>query len=200
VAVVATTLGAALLVTTLALSAAPSGAAPDTPRASNDDVRLAAMHDAPSTPTVPFLEQGFLAESGYDAERARVLATDSVGSHVIAIPRTEPGASSAAEQLCVVVTDASAPTRGAGGCGSVAEFNRAGIFVTLSRGPAETNETVGVVPDGVTSVAVHAPTGHTRPLDVTDSVVRFGTDDARSVTLIGDGQPVDRPIARGLDE
>ncbi len=161
---------------------------------------LSALAAPPSDQPVPFLEREGLQESGHDIASARLLATDSAGSQVIAIPRLGSSSEPVYQQLCSVVTEADQPTAGAGACASTAEFNEGGVFVTLSRGNPDTDEVVGILPDGVASVVVHSSGKATRTLDVRDSVVRFKHDGATSVTIAGPKGSVERPIARGLDE
>lgn len=158
---------------------------------------LAALEagDPASGKEVPFLRQDFLADSGHDLSSARLLATNAAGSHVIAITRRWNGQN----QLCVIVTDANKPLAGAGACGSAVDFNKYGMFVTLSRGYQETDEVVGLLPDGVTSVVVHSAKSD-RTIRVERNTVRFAHQGATSATLDGPSGPVESAIAGGLDE
>lgn len=82
----------------------------------------------------------------------------------------------------------------------MSQFNRTGIFVTLSHGDPRTDEVVGILPDGIGSVAIRTTTGATRTMDVAGNVVRFLHRGATSAELVGPEGAVVRPIAGGLDE
>ncbi len=184
----------------LTLSGKAATAAADSPAAPAELIHLAALKAPATAQPVPFLKQDFLAATGYDVASARLLATNAAGSQVIAIPRVGDGSGGPAHQLCILVTEADYPTRGAGACDSIASFNAEGVFVTLSRGNLATDEVVGVLPDGVETVSVASATSQRRTFNVTAGVVRFPRDGASHVTFAGPGGTVDQPIAGGLAE
>jgi hypothetical protein len=160
--------------------------------------RLAALKAPPSSAPVPFLGRDSLRESGYDVESGRLLATSPSGSQVIVIPRKDPATGK--DELCVVVTDARQPTAGAGTCAAAGDFNAGGMFVTLSRGNPDTDEVVGVLPDGVGAVTVHSADGKDHAVQVDHGVVRFKHADATSATVPGPDGDIEQPIAGGLNE
>lgn len=142
---------------------------------------------------VPFLERrDSLIEAGYDLSSARLLATNAAGSQVIAMVQSGDDR----DQLCVIATDADHPRAGAGGCGSASDFNKYGMFTTLTKGNPETDEVVGLLPDGVDSIVVHSADGEDRELSVESNVVRFARQGATSATVNG----VHSSIAGGLNE
>ena len=187
-------------ITVLALSDESSVASADTRTAPSGPIHLAALDAAPSGQDVPFLEHDFLARSGYDASKGRLLATDAAGSQIIGIPRTGDATSDAQNEFCVIVTQAGQPLRGNGACDSVERFNEAGVFLTLTRGNPDTDEVVGVLPDGVVSISVRSSEGQARTIDVDANVVRFMHKGATEVTLDGPRGAVSQPIAGGLNE
>jgi hypothetical protein len=184
----------------LALSNESSTASADTRTASARPIHLAALNAAPSEQAVPFLEHDFLARSGYDAPKGRLLGTDAAGSQVIGIPRNGDATSDAQGEFCVIVTQAGQPLRGNGACDSVERFNETGVFLTLTRGNPDTDEVVGVLPDGVVSVSVRSSEGQAHTIDVDANVVRFPLKGAADVTFDGPSGAVSQPIAGGLNE
>lgn len=149
----------------------------------------------PSSKEVPFLQRDFLVESGHVLSSARLLSTNAAGSHVIAIMRNWDGR----EQVCVIATDAKQPLAGGGACGLASDFNKYGMFVTQTRGKPETDEVIGLLPDGVNAIIVRSPHGD-RVMRVERNTVRFEHQGATSATLDGPSGRVDSPIAAGLDE
>jgi hypothetical protein len=191
-------IAAAATVALLVPANGPATAAADEPASPADSVRLAALSVAPSEEDVPFLQQDFLSETGHDLARARLLATDVHGSQVIAVPRLVGASHGEDDEFCLIVTEASAPTRGAGACTSADGFNREGVFVTLSRGNPDTDEVVGILPDGIAAVSITSSAREMRIMNVYGNVVRFRHRGATSVTLAGQDGTVRRPIAPGL--
>lgn len=187
----------------LTLGGRDSVAVADKSASSTERIHLAALQAARSQQDTdaPFLRNDSLKELGYDLASGRVLAVNAAGSQVIVVPRIANGPDVNENVVCLVVTAVGQPQRGAGTCPPVARFNAEGAFVTLSRGNPDTDEVVGVLPDGITTITVSGGSAQSRKIEVKDNVVRFPSGGATSATWVGaDGSTVERSLSLGLKE
>lgn len=175
--VVAAVLTALAVATLFALSGNDSQAAADAGKTPN----------APAA-SVPFIEENpQLAAAGYDLAGARVLATNSADSDLIAVERN------GGAQVCIVATEPTRPRAGGGACANRAAFDTEGVFAVLLGDNAR--EVVALLPDGVAQVTATGADGTRSEVAVENNAIRLPLADAHQVRFAVDGHPVSRDLA-----
>lgn len=172
-----TVLAAALTAIALAIVFALSG----------NDSRASADTGKALDASVPFLDENpQLTAAGYDLAGARVLATNSAGSHLIAVEHD------GGTQVCIVATEPTRPRAGGGACATREAFGTEGVFAVLL---GDAREVVGLLPDGVAHVTATSADGTRTEVAVENSTIRLPLVDAHHVSFTVDGTPVSRDLA-----
>lgn len=152
---------------------------------------LALLREAAPPVSVPYLADNpeLATDQHFDLGAGRVAATDSAGSHLIAVPRLS-GA-----EICLIATEPAAPRSGGGGCAKREEFLRKGLVSVRIRDAVA--EVIGLFPDDVTTVIGRDSNGVDRTFPVRRNTIRVPLEQARVVVFAVNGKAVTEDL-RGL--